>query len=457
MHDLNDKPLAGANSMVFRAGWRQVSLLAASALTLLLVLKYFDGTDSYKLTHWLFAYQDLGFVKRGLVGTLAALLDRDGIISAAEVIYTSMAITVLFAVSLTLLCAPLFTDPRRRLGVMLACVVLTSPGIGHMLSEFGRFDLINYTLVCLVLLVVLHYRRFPPAAFLLVATLMLLIHEAALLTSIPVLFIVFLYLNSDTENLDLKTLLRFSLRHIPLVLLVFFLIMLFGRSSMPLGDLLQLLGSKADFDLDVESVHVLVRDFSSNLEQVVEGAQTIDEAVPQGFSTGLQDLQVGQFIIVTPMSLGEWIYSLLVFSLLGGAVNPATRRFVLLATTAGYLSAVPLFFVGIDWVRWAALMAVNSGLLTLVFARELEYRIPADRKAALAGPVVALSLLVCICNISYAHMISRINEKVWFCAPATPAIAIADIYHSFSGKTPAWQDFIGNRQICKDPGRPDDP
>jgi hypothetical protein len=427
------------------------------ALLLLLVLKYLDGTDSYKLTHWLFAYQDLGFVKRGLVGTLAALLDRDGIISAAEIIYASMALTVLFAVSLILLCAPLFADPRRRLGVMLACVVLTSPGIGHMLSEFGRFDLINYTVVCLASIIALHYRHFPPAAFLLAATLMLLIHEAALLTSIPVLFIVFLYLNTDIERLDLKTLLLFCLRHLPPVLLVFFMIMLLGRSTLPLGDLLQLLGSKADFDLDVESVHVLVREFSSNLEQVVVGAQSIEEAVPQGFSTGLQDLQVGQFIIVMPMSLGEWIYSLLVFSLLGRAVNPATRRFVLLATTAGYLSAVPLYFVGIDWVRWAALMAVNCGLLTIVFARELEYRLPADRKPALAGPVVALSVLVCICNISYAHMISRINEKVWFCEPATPTVAIADIYHSFSGTTPAWQDFIGNRQICKDSSGPDDP
>jgi len=437
--------------------WRgAATLLALTALILLLVLKYLDGTDAYKLTHWLFAYQDLGFVKRGLVGTLAAYLDRDGIISAAEVIYASMALTALFALSLVLLCAPLCSDTRQRLGVMLACVVLTSPAIGHMLSEFGRFDLINYTVACLVSIAALHYRRFPPAAFLLASTLMLLIHEAALLTSIPVLFIVFLYLNTDIERLDLKTLLLFSLRHLAAVLLVFFLAMLLGRSSLSLGDLISLLESKADFEIDVESAHVLVREFSSNLEQVIVGHQTMGGGVPKGFSPGLQDLQVGQFIIVTPMSLAQWIYSLLVFSLLGRAVNAATRRFVLLAATAGYLAVVPLYFVGIDWVRWAALMAVNSGLLTLVFARELEYRIPAERKPALAGPIVVLTLLTCVFNISYVHLISRINEKVWFCEPATPTAAIADIYHSFSGDTPAWQDFIGNRQICKDSSRPDD-
>jgi hypothetical protein len=232
--------------------------------------------------------------------------------------------------------------------------------------------------------------------------------------------------------------------------------MLLGRSGMPLGDLVSLLQNKADFAVDIQSAHVLVREFSSNLEQVVVGTQTMEGAVPEGFSPGLQDLQVGQFIIVIPMSLGEWVYSLLVFSLLGRAANPATRRFVLLAVTAGYLSAVPLYFVGIDWVRWAALMAVNCGLLTIVFARELDDRVPAARKPALAGPVVVLSLLVCLCNISYSHMISRINEKVWFCKPATPTAAISDIYHSFSSATPAWKDFIGNRQICKDPGSPDD-
>jgi hypothetical protein len=455
MHDLTNNPHAQTHSPPAR-NWHTISLLGAVALILLLVLKYLDGNDIFRMTHWLFAWQDLGFVKRGLVGTLAALLDRDGSISAAEIIYASLVLTALFAGTLLLLCAPLFTDPRRRLGAMLACVVLTSPGIGHMLSELGRFDLINYTLACLVTVFVLHYRRFPPVVFLLAATLMLLIHEAALLTSIPVLFIVFLYLNTDIEQLDLKSLLRFSLRYLPAVLLVFFLIMLLGRSSMALGDLVGLLESRTDFEIDVQSAHVLVREFASNLEQVVIGGQTIEDAVPEGFSAGLQDLQVGQFIIVTPMSLAQWFYSLLVFSLLGIAVNPATRRFVLLATSAGYLSAVPLFFVGIDWVRWAALMAVNSGLLTLVFARELEYRMPAERKPALAGPIVSISLLVCVFNISYAHMISRINEKVWFCEPATPTAAIADIYRSFSGSTPAWQDFLGNRQICKDSNRPDD-
>jgi len=104
----------------------------------------------------------------------------------------------------------------------------------------------------------------------------------------------------------------------------------------------------------------------------------------------------------------------------------------------------------------AKLGAIFAPFNWRLVARELEYQIPAERKPALAGPIVSLSLLVCVFNISYAHMISRINEKVWFCEPATPTAAIADIYRSFSGATPAWQDFLGNRQICKDSNRPDD-
>jgi hypothetical protein len=127
----------------------------------------------WKLLQYLVDYRDLGFVQRGLVGTL---VPGDPALGATvAVLAAATAPAVLLAAAM----APLLARLEDR---TLAVAFAVSPALFWQTGyDFGRFDTVNLLLALVIALS-------PWRWALLAAPVMLLIHEAAAVIVVPVLF-----------------------------------------------------------------------------------------------------------------------------------------------------------------------------------------------------------------------------------------------------------------------------
>jgi hypothetical protein len=348
------------------------------------VLKYLGTLSPWKLTHWLFSYE-LGFVKRGLVGTLLrAGLPRE-VVTVESVVVVSLIIAAVFVVALYLLALPLLVEEGRQRSGLIALAALLAPGIGYLLSDLGRFDVLIVALCLLTILAARRMGRFPHALFLAVACLLVLIHEAAIVLAVPMLFVAHLHGSGRLQAVaDPRQWPALALR-VAAPVLVCAAVTLFGRSDLALADLLGTLAAHADFTPLPRSAYVLVRTVDSNFAQVL-GGQAGGEA-PE-ISLGTVDmLQFGMILGVAGLQqvLGHLSF------------QPLDRERRLPILTALHLSfAAPfvLLIVGIDWGRWVALASAQCAVLMLLFARDLPLssEAPVPRRfAALALAFVVLA------------------------------------------------------------------
>ncbi|WP_071673242.1 hypothetical protein [Nioella nitratireducens] len=144
----------------------------------------------WNMTHFHVSYQEFGFLRRGLVGSLVAplfaLLPDGGLAEYAVMI----GIDALACLGLAIVASRLFLPlggavPGQRL---FAVALLISP-VGMMQAGFdlARLDHLNFALVALALWAVMRGRFWLTA---LCATAAMLIHEAVLFYGIPVLLAV---------------------------------------------------------------------------------------------------------------------------------------------------------------------------------------------------------------------------------------------------------------------------
>src|SRR4051812_43819465 len=130
----------------------------------------FPEVGSWQTSHFMFSYQDLGFVKRGLVGTLLNI-DNDARSPAAVVLFASAtALTFAALVAAAALRAPCDT---ARTFILLSPAVFLQAGFA-----FGQLDTVNHVVALFILLSGSRWA-------VLLAPLTILVHEAALVSVLP--------------------------------------------------------------------------------------------------------------------------------------------------------------------------------------------------------------------------------------------------------------------------------
>jgi hypothetical protein len=297
-------------------------------------------------------------------------------VTVESVVAVSLAIAATFVVALGSLALPVFTEGRWRPG-LVALAALLSPGLGYLLSDLGRFDVLNLTLCLLAILVARRLGRFPDALFVSVACLAVLVHEAALVLALPLLLVTYLDGNGRLDALvDPGRWPALALRAAAPVLLCAALIV-FGRSELPLPELLARLAAHAEFTPLPQSAYVLVRSLDSNVAQVL-GGNSLEAA-----EVRLGKVDTLQFWLVFGVAALQQGFAHLSFRRL----DRVRRLPVLAAFHLCFAAPFVLMLVGIDWARWAALASAQSAVLMLWFARELPVSIEArepSRFAALA-------------------------------------------------------------------------
>ena len=337
--------------------------LLCSALAFI-TLKYVGTINAWKLTHWLFGY-DLGFVKRGVLGTLAAALTPGDVTSVRAIVTLSLCATALFVVALGAFAWPAFARPMRWRTRVAALFALASPGFGYLLSDLGRFDILNYALGLGAICAARALGRFPDPLFLGIAALVLLIHEAALLLVLPVLTIVWLdmqgHLGWLLEPARWPTL---AARLAPIAGVVL-CIGLFGGADISLRELMPRLAERADFAPSAQSVYVLVRGLDSNVGQVL-GRETAIVLADGRSGPPLGPILRDSFFSILPFALAQ----LALAHFLLRSLAAERRRPAIAALYLGFLAPWPLLLVGVDWGRWVAIAAAHSATLILYFAPE---------------------------------------------------------------------------------------
>lgn len=130
--------------------------------------------EDWKLSQYYFKYSEIGFTKRALIGTL---LD----IEAARAVPVEVFLLLFAAILVT---AILFSRVIAHAGFGPRILFLLSPAIFLQIGyDFGRFDLINTAL--LMVFLAINARALP-----LFVLVMLLIHEGAIASHVPMLFLI---------------------------------------------------------------------------------------------------------------------------------------------------------------------------------------------------------------------------------------------------------------------------
>jgi hypothetical protein len=390
------------------------------AVVLFVLLKYLGTINAWKLTHWLFSYE-LGFVKRGLVGTLAHAVLPRGIVTREAVVVASLVVVAVFLIALACFALPLFGGEERRRSWYVGLVALLAPGIGYLLSDLGRFDILNVALCLLTLLAARRLGRFPYPLFVAVSWLILLIHEAALLIALPMLFVAYLHANGRLGELaELRRWPLLALRLAPALLLAA-VIALLGRSDLALPDLVARLATQADFAPSPESAFVLERSLDSDVAQVM--GETTDDSN----GAEMKELRLGgvdplPFELILGVAALQQLFAHLVFL----ALDRARRRPTLIALHLGFAAPLLLMLVGVDWQRWAAMASAQSTVMMLLFARDL----PATRESPLPIGLAALALGLVVVTAGSSYEMEGARREIVESPQTSVLFLIEDAHRS---------------------------
>jgi hypothetical protein len=267
----------------------------------------------------MFSYQDLGFVKRGLVGTLLNI-DNDATFPVAAVLFgTATALAFAALVATAALRVPCDT---ARVFILLSPAVFLQAGY-----DLGRFDTVNHVVTLFILL---SGRRWA----VLFAPLTILVHEAALVSVLPLIVSVHV--------------LRFGIRW-ELVLccavsvMVLAATLFFGRyeDSVPLIEIYP--------NQDPTALQVLTNGIWDDIAITLEEFKRIN----------------GESKVFWAMFAAILLYYTCILLHIGFNFG-RTRLFFAVAAS---LPPFCLMVLGTDWARWVALCTVNA-LLFHLFTRD---------------------------------------------------------------------------------------
>ncbi len=289
----------------------------------------------WKNIHLSFNYAD-EFVKRGLIGSLFYIfkipLNKEIAFVFALIFYTSFVSILFFFIKK-------FLEKKNDLFVyFLLLYLLTPAGIPHFAHDIGRFDIINYSLLFLALVI------YNPKNFLSKFTstfliyLSYFIHEASFFYSFPV-FLLFLAINKDKKFLPY---------FLGISCLSFFIIMIFGHySTLDPQTYFKIKISPTWGEAKTSSHLVLFSNLLDNLKRVYY----------QSFYS------LDLFLLMTYFGLILATYVLFCSMFCSQFSKPK----LLLFSVPFWI--FPLFLVGIDYSRWVSLFFTNCMIISVFYVK----------------------------------------------------------------------------------------
>lgn len=325
-------------------GWSAALFL----LTAFVVVGGLSVDREWALTHWLFSYE-LEFLKRALVGELWRQLSWPTGLPDLQ-LAAGIVLAALVALLLVLFMAPAWSSPGSgqglwRFAVLAMCCPAT---VAHMAYDFGRFDQLNF-LLALAAIGVVAWRNsvFTGTVLLVLMSISILIHEAALFMFVPVV-LAFWYWRYPT---------RTQLMVVAFVLLLLLMLTAFvwqhgHMSDMDMPSYMALLAQRHGTWVMADSVSVLFRDsVEANVQFTVQRA----------FSTRYLRDHVWMFLFV----LMPLIFLLRPVFLTAVRHLPRSAIVLLSAALVGPLMLMP---IGHDYFRWWSIGVTNALLVITLFA-----------------------------------------------------------------------------------------
>ncbi|MEM1276270.1 MAG: hypothetical protein AAGH74_07080 [Pseudomonadota bacterium] len=281
----------------------------------------FPYVPRYLLFQYLFSYQDLGFVRRGLIGSLFDLPNDAGRVWQVYVFATGQFAALLIAMAYWL---------NRHGDPGFAWIVVLSPATFLQVGfDFGRLDALFVLLTALNLM---SRKPWP----ILVLPLMVLIHEGSIVMFAPLIVLGHVYR--------------------------------FGITPMLVASAALAVGFVVWFALDTQLLEVPIYEVYPALPPVTDilrlsFAENWKMAIGHYAETWSLMIDVPFFLLV---HLVAGFYIFFLFAYVRGQMPPGLWRLLL---SVACLTPLLLSPVGIDLGRWAAMSVFNLILLNLAWAR----------------------------------------------------------------------------------------
>ena len=294
-------------------------------------------------------YFDLGFIKRGLIGSIYKVLHFSENLSPSFLVLTShIFFSILFSISFWIFSRSCFKNWKLKEKIPFYTLFLLSPVLFLRLGyDIGRMDLIClvFSLFTIILTLDDYFSFIKKCIFISISiSLQLLIHEAALLFYSPLILglLFYKYPNERFQKI-LKILPIFSL---PLI--TGFLLLIFGRyepGREELGIYLTNISKELETSMNVELIHTLKDSFEHSIDLLT-----------------LKSLLGGSYLIT--------VYYLFILYLVFKFLN------LPLYLKLSVFSPLILSFIARDDTRFLAASTICCNLLILISAKESKLDFP---------------------------------------------------------------------------------
>lgn len=155
----------------------------------------------WKMAQYYINYFDLGFVKRGLIGTLLYPIMRttgdDRFLATAIVVLLDLAVVL---AGLILIKLAFDREPLRgkRISDAIKFILVFSPvGVMQLSYDIGRFDHVTMALAAASLLLILRNSNFYAGSLLGIG---ILVHEAVFVFALPVLLLILMTVHNEDKS-----------------------------------------------------------------------------------------------------------------------------------------------------------------------------------------------------------------------------------------------------------------
>lgn len=188
------------------------------------------GVNEHRATHWLTTYQDFGFIKRSLVGSIYTFIFQTKP-NFLGIFLISLIILLIKVILILVLIFKVLKNNKNNLIFLSISFFITSPYfINFYLSDLSRFDQINNLIMLLCIFFILNLKSY--INFILIGFFIfvaILIHESFILLQMPFIFFLLMIeiFKSNNKILDVKKLFYSSIIFF-FVLLSSYLIIFFG-------------------------------------------------------------------------------------------------------------------------------------------------------------------------------------------------------------------------------------